>query len=404
MGTRTWDNGLVRFSGRFPDELGPNPLARLLQERRRAGRPLLDLTESNPTRVGLIFPSEVLAEALAEATSAPYEPDPRGLPAARAAIAEHYREAGAPVDPEWIHLTAGTSEGYSFLFKLLADPGDEVLVPVPSYPLLESLARLEGVRPVPYQFRYGSGQGWRLDRTSFDLALTGRTRGVLAVHPNNPTGSYLTDSDRDFLQLSCADRGIPLIVDEVFLDFPLRDGVVPRSTLAAEASGLLFVLDGFSKRLALPQAKLAWIVTAGPPVLVKEALERLDLIADTFLTVGGSIQRAAGRLLAEHPAMAARIVARCRNNLAVVEETCRESGLEPLAVEGGWSVPLRLPEVSDEEAFVTRLLDEHNVLVHPGYFYDFPDPGVVVVSLLPEPSVFGEGIGRLLEASGRWRS
>jgi alanine-synthesizing transaminase len=387
------------FSIRLPHELALNPLSGLLKEKRRAGRPLIDLTESNPTRVGLRFSPEVFAEALAAAANAPYEPDPRGLPEARAAIAEHYGGAGTPIDPEHLHLTAGTSEGYSFLFKLLADPGDEVLVPVPSYPLLESLARLEGVCLSPYRLRYGVGQGWGLDRASFDAALSGRTRAVVAVHPNNPTGSFLSDPDRDFLLAGCADRGIPLIVDEVFLDFPLRDGPAAVSTLAAGGTGLLFVLDGCSKRLGLPQAKLAWIVTAGTPALVTEALERLDLIADTFLTVGGPIQRAAGRLLAEHPSSAARIVARCRENLAAVEALGRGSDIQPLVVEGGWSVPIRLPEETDEEAFVTHLLAERDVLVHPGYFYDFPFPGVVVVSLLPEPALFGEGIARLLEAA-----
>jgi alanine-synthesizing transaminase len=274
-----------------------------------------------------------------------------------------------------------------------------VLVPVPSYPLFESLARLEGVRPHPYRLRHDAATGWRIDPASFDAALSGHTRAVLAVHPNNPTGSYLAAADHDFLQGSCADRGIPLIVDEVFLDFPLRDGVAAPSTLAAEATGLTFVLDGFSKRLALPQAKLAWIVTAGPPALVAEALERLDLVADTFLTVSGPIQRAAGRLLAERSRIGAEVVARCRENLEGLEAACRGSDVEPFGVEGGWSVPLRLPEGTDEEAFVLRLLAEHDLLVHPGYFYDFPAPGIVVVSLLPEPEIFRAGVGRLLEVA-----
>jgi alanine-synthesizing transaminase len=390
----------MRFSGRFPDDLGPNPLARLVAERRRAGRPLLELTESNPTRVGLIFPPDLLAEALAEAAAAPYEPDPRGFLAAREAITGHYQARGAPVEPDRLHLTSGTSEGYTFLFKLLADPGDEVLVPIPSYPLFESLARLEGVRPAPYRLRYGEG-GWRIDPASFDAALSSRTRAVVAVYPNNPTGSYLSAADRDFLLATCADHGVPLIVDEVFLEYPLRDDLLPQTTLAAEPPGLLFVLDGFSKRLGLPQVKLAWIATAGPRAQVEEAMERLDLVADTLLTVSGPIQRAAGRLLAEGGEITARIRSRCRGNLAVLEESCRGSGLEPLAVEGGWSVPLRLPEGFDEEAFVTRMLTEHDLLVHPGYFYDFPSPGFVVVSLLPEPEVFQAGLERLAAATLR---
>jgi aspartate/methionine/tyrosine aminotransferase len=390
------------FSGRLPARFDPNALALLLETKRRVGARLIDLTESNPTRVGLAPGGEEIAAAFADRVIARYEPDPRGLPSARDAVAAYYSERGLAVRPERIVLTASTSEAYAHLFRLLGDPGDEFLVPRPSYPLFEPLAALEAVRLVPYALRYE--RRWTLDPSEVASLVGPRTRGLIVVHPNNPTGSFVDAASADALEALCARRGIALIADEVFGDFALEDAgaaaAARRASFADATRPLAFALSGLSKVAGLPQIKAAWIVAAGPDALVDQALDRLDWIADAFLSVSTPAMRALPRLLAGRHAFRERALARLRENRrALAAGLAARPDVEALPVEGGWCAVLRLPRTRTEEAWALALL-ACDVLVHPGHFYDFPDEAYVVVSLLAEPAAFAEGIGRLVEVAG----
>ncbi len=381
------------FSARSARDRTRNALAIALDRARQSGRVLLDLTESNPTRVGIPYPPDVI-HALADRGSTRYEPSPLGLSRARIAVARTYEHAGVAVDPSAVVLTASTSEAYAFLFKLLCDDGDEVLVPEPSYPLFEHLARLEGVRLVPYPLMY-DGE-WYVDVTALRAAIRGVTRAIVVVHPNNPTGSYLK---RDELEALAA-TGLAIVSDEVFAPYPLADD--PRRVRSAlEASGVLvFALGGLSKMAALPQMKLAWLVVGGPSSLVREALDRLELISDAFLSVNTPVQHAAPVLLASRHLAADAIRARLARNLAEAARLVAGTAVSLLKVEGGWYATLRLPRTESEEAWALRLLREDSVYVHPGHFFDFSEEAYAVTSLLtPEPA-FAEGIARLVARAG----
>jgi aspartate/methionine/tyrosine aminotransferase len=385
----------VKFSGRLP-RLSRNVVSRIAEEERTHHGRLIDLTDTNPTAVGLPYPSD-LFNAFADPRALRYAPDPRGLLEARQAIAgsrPHLKTAASR-----LVLTASTSEAYSLLFKLLCDPGDEVLVPQPSYPLFDLLSRLDGVRPAPYTFAYHGH--WSLDRPTVEAALTARTRAIVVVTPNNPTGSMLSRSDHEWLVEVAAGRQLAIISDEVFADYPLN----PRSdasSLAGESRAMVFVLDGLSKSVGLPQAKLAWIAASGPAQDVDDVLVRMDVIADTYLSVSTPVQLATGRLLAEGRVVRAAIAERLVQNLAVLRAVVGEypavSLLEP---EGGWSAVIRVPSVQSEEEMVIALLRDAHVLVHPGYFFDFPSEAFLVLSLLPEPATFREGVGRVLSRVGK---
>lgn len=376
----------VHFSRRTPSDLRPNRIARARAE----APPRFDLTVSNPTAVGLSYP-EGLLPVLADPAGLTYRPHPRGLAEARHAVADTYRRRGCDIDPDHIVLTASTSEAYAFLFKLLCDPGDAVLVPTPSYPLFEHLAALESVVPRPYLLE--GEAGWRVDPATLptDDPLV---RALVVVHPNNPTGSPVAEADRETLVSLCARHDWALVADEVFLDYPLT-GALP-ATFAGELQALTFTLGGLSKLVGLPQLKLAWIVVSGPPALVEASLERLDIIADTFLSVATPVQLALPTLLQRGAAVREAILARCRDNLAVLEEI-----LEPHVEftlhrpRGGWSAALQVPALRPDEDVALDLLRRDSVGVHPGYFYDFPREGYLVVSLLPEPAIFAEGVRRL---------
>lgn len=375
----------MRFSSRTPADLRPNRIA----EARADHPPAFDLAVSNPTRCGLPYPPELL-RPLAGPDGLVYRPDPRGLPGARAAVCGEIARLGVDVAPDRVLLTASTSEAYAFLFKLLCDPGEAVLTPVPSYPLFEHLARVEGVQALPYHL--DGEHGWRLDLQELAASPPG-VRAVIAVHPNNPTGSYLHPEDALALQELCASRGWGLIVDEVFLDFPLTAAA---RSLAGSRRCLTFVLGGLSKSVGMPQLKLGWIAASGPDGLLLEALDRLEHIADTFLSVGTPVQLALPSVLEQGAVVRHAILERCRGNLATLGELA--DGL--LAVEvvqpgGGWSAVIRFPAVVDEEDLVVALLGD-GVAVQPGYFFDFPRDGYLVLSLLPEPAVFREGVTRVL--------
>jgi aspartate/methionine/tyrosine aminotransferase len=379
-------------SRRLPPELQPNALARAVAAVRGSGAAIADLTESNPTHVGIAYPQDLLAP-LADTAALRYEPQPFGLPAARAAVAADHARRGVSIDPAHVVLTASTSEAYSWLFKLLCDGGDSVLVPRPSYPLFEHLTALEDVHAQPYDLEYHGR--WSINLASL-MTAPERTRAVLAVSPNNPTGSYLSAGELATLAQLCRDRRWALVVDEVFADYPL-DEHGPLTDIATRSDVLAFSLAGLSKCVGLPQLKLAWIVAGGPADARDEALTALELIADSFLSVSTPVQVAAPHLLREGAVVRDAIRQRIRQNLDALRAAVRGfPACEVLRTEGGWSAVLRVPATRREETLVLDLLERDRVLVHPGYFFDFPREAYLVVSLLPPPAVFADASARLL--------
>jgi aspartate/methionine/tyrosine aminotransferase len=384
------------FSTRVPSSLTHNALALALRAAKAASRPLLDLTVSNPTKAGFDYP-DTLLQSLASAQSLVYEPEPFGLSSAREAVVRDYARRGLAVDPERIVLTSSTSEAYSLLFKLLCEPaGDNVLTPTPSYPLFEHLTHLDGVTPVPYALEY-EGR-WVLDDASVENAWTTRTRAVLAVSPNNPTGSCLSRVEQNLLSKVCAARGAALILDEVFTDYRLTTPQPSEEDQRAdgEVPCLTFRLGGLSKSVGLPQAKLGWLSVEGPDVEVREALTRLEFICDAYLSVSTPVQVAAPGLIAHGASMRSQIAERVRGNYSRLRQLIApHPALEVLVAEAGWSAILRVPARTSEEELVLELLDRDNVVVHPGFFFDFPREAFVVVSLLPPARIFEEGITRI---------
>ncbi len=423
----------MNFSHRVPNALDDNPLARALAARRAAGRPILDLTLSNPTQAGLAYPNTEIAEALAEGARQPYEPTPRGLASARVAIANYYAAQhvdypeAQSVDPSRLHLTASTSEAYSLLFKLLGDPGAEILAPAPSYPLIEHLAALDGWIAKSYPLEYvddrdatkrvlpeerraeGSAHYpqdilafkscWRINFEALAAAITPATRALAVIHPHNPTGWLMRGSETAHALLDlCAQHGLALIADEVFLDYPAPEyRACARSFAVHEVSALTFTLGGLSKSCGLPHLKLGWIHVGGPPAFVAQAQARLDFIADAYLSVGTPVQAAAGRLLEIGGGLRAQIAARVEENFSTLTTLEWPAGFQILPREAGWCALLRRPPATDEELLARQLLDRAGVLAHPGYFFDFPDAGWHVISLLPEPKLFRAAVGALRE-------
>jgi aspartate/methionine/tyrosine aminotransferase len=381
------------FSARTRWDRTANRLSRILDEQRRSGAPVLDLTESNPTRAGFMAPADLLA-ALATPASALYEPQPAGLESARRAVAADYARRGISVEPSRILLTASTSEAYAHLFKLLCDPGDAVLVPRPSYPLFDFLATLESVEVHRYPLRW-DGE-WHLSVAALAEAVTPRTRAVVVVHPNNPTGSYLKRDEAHGLLALCAERGLALVADEVFADYALRDDPRRASSAAEEGPALAFALGGLSKSCALPQLKLGWIVASGPRRLRDEALARLEIVADTYLSVSTPVQHAAPAILARLPELQRPIAERLGHHRDLVRARVAGSAATLLEAEGGWYATLRVPATVSEEERTCRLLEAHGVLVHPGFFFDFENEAFLVLSLLPPTETFSAGLDRIL--------
>jgi alanine-synthesizing transaminase len=391
------------FSKRTNWNLDENAHARALRRHREAGKPIFDLTASNPTTSGFRYDDAAILEALRDPASLRYEPDPKGMPTARAAMARYYEEkGGTEVDPEDLLLTTGTSEAYSFLFRLLCEPGDEVLIAHPSYPLVDFLATIQDVKLRPFQFVYD--HGWQIDFHSLREGLGARTRAITVVHPNNPTGHFVGANEAEELSAICAKYDLALIVDEVFLDYELKAGAQKKrrhGTFAANARALTFVLSGLSKIAALPQMKLGWIAASGPAGLVRESMARLEVIADTYLSLNAPLQCALPALLAQSHAMQKQIMARAESNLAELDaRLARQKSVSRLEVEGGWHAVLRVPAVQSDEELAVRLLEERGVLVHPGHFYDFADPGHLVISLLTRNDEFAEGAAELLACAG----
>jgi alanine-synthesizing transaminase len=383
------------FSRRIASDLAANRLAMALAARRAAGRPFIDLTESNPTRAGFDYPADLLAP-LADARALTYAPSPFGLRDAREAVARDYARQRLDVPADRVVLAASTSDAYSMLFKLLADAGDEVLVPRPSYPLFEPLAALDAVEPRAYDLDIHGG--WAVDFSSVERAITPRTRALLVVSPNNPTGSFVTAGELDRLAAICAPRGIAIVADEVFADYELEPGAASRAgRVAARADVLSFSLGGLSKSIGLPQVKLGWIAVAGPEALVRAALERLEHVCDAYLAVSTPVQVAAPALLARGAAIRAQIAQRVAANYGTLKadgDAAASCGV--LRSDAGWYAVLHVPSLEPEEDLVLRLLATDEVLVHPGYFFDFPRESFLVVSLLPPPPSFADGVTRVL--------
>jgi len=426
------------FSERTNWKLARNRFTQALEEVRAGGTKILDLTVSNPTRAGLRYDEAAILRALASPRALDYDPQSKGLLAAREAVASYYRDRsgrggsdvsrnvasdGIDVDPERIVLTTSTSEGYSFVFRLLCNAGDELLVPKPSYPLFEFLADLQDVRLVPYPLIYD--HGWQMDFPSLERAVTQRTRGVVVVHPNNPTGSFVSEGEVELLNSFCRERGLAVIADEVFLDYGLETSGAkaptqaelyrsaesaappkgepappkgnPHRSFTGNAEVLTFTLSGLSKIAALPQMKVAWVVTSGPRELAAEAMGRLEVIADTYLSMNAPMQWAVPALLEQRVGVQRQLLERIRANLAELDrQLAGQEACSRLAVEGGWYAVLRVPVTRSDEELAIELVREKSVLLHPGHFYDFAGDGYLVLSLITCEAEFSEGMGRVL--------
>jgi aspartate/methionine/tyrosine aminotransferase len=380
------------FSSRLNWNAPANPLSKMLDEKRRRGETVLDLTESNPTRAGFRYPQDRILGALSDPRALRYDPDPAGLRVAREAVAEYY---GGVVAPEQILLTASTSEAYAYAFKLLADPGDQVLAPRPSYPLFDFLARLESVELAEYPLVY-DGE-WSIDFAELGRRVSERTRAIVVVNPNNPTGSFLKRAELERLIAVCREHQLAIISDEVFSDYGFEDDTRRVRSLAGIEDVLTFVLSGLSKLVGLPQMKLGWMVAAGPAAERGSAMERLELIADTYLSVGTPVQWAAAPLLGLRGEIQRQIRDRvCANREFLESQIGTGSPWRMLRAEGGWYAILEAPRIHTEEEWVLGVLGEDNVLVQPGFFFDFEQEAYLVVSLLTRPDLLREGVSRIL--------
>jgi len=384
----------VRFSARTAWDVAETRLARALRERRARGLEILDLTASNPTQCGFIYDAAEILRALQDSAALVYDPDPRGMLRARESVCAYYAERGAEVGrdfgPEQIFLTTSTSEAYSWLFRLLCDAGDEVLIAQPSYPLFDFLAQIEDVRLVPYPLVYDDG--WQVDFAGLRERVTSRTRAIAVVHPNNPTGHFTKDAERRELERICAEFGLALVVDEVFLDYAMPE-CGTGSFATGEHPALTFVLSGISKIAALPQMKAAWIAAFGPEPVLRPALARLEVIADTFLSMNAPVQCALPEWLAGSGGIREQIRARTRENLRKLDQTLlRFPAVTRLDVEAGWYAVLRVPALGSDEDLALRLVEERGVSVHPGYFFGFAGDGWMVMSLLTQELEFGRGV------------
>ncbi|MBI2893649.1 MAG: pyridoxal phosphate-dependent aminotransferase [Deltaproteobacteria bacterium] len=390
----TTSDGVLRvFSRRTGWDLAPNRLTLLLEERRRSGAPILDLTESNPTAVWLDVPGDEIRAAISLPGSLLYAPDPMGLPSARAAVAARYG-----IDPGRIVLTASTSEAYSWLFKLLCDPGDEVLAPTPSYPLCEYLAMLESVVVRPYPL--GWDGSWHIELGALEAAIRPTTRAVLVVHPNNPTGAFLKREELRALDAICARHDLAIVSDEVFHEYGLADDDRRAGMVALESGVLSFSMSGLSKQAGLPQLKCGWIVVGGPEEVRSKALERLEMIADTYLSVATPVQVGLARLLELADSIRASIRSRLAKNRASLSRALSAApSVQLLDSEGGWYAVLRVPAIRSEEEWALELLGSQGVLVQPGYFFDFATGGILVLSLLCREDVFTDGALRIARSA-----
>ncbi len=393
---------MQKFSRRTDWNLEKTAYAAALERLRAGGGPVFDLTASNPTTCGFHYERAGILRALSRPECLEYAPDPRGLLIARTAVAEYYAEAtSAQIAAERIFLTTSTSEAYSYLFRLHCDPGAEILIAQPSYPLFEFLADLDDVRLVPYPLFYD--HGWHLDLATLMARITPRTRAVVVVHPNNPTGHFTSQEERRLLESICQEHGLALIVDEVFLDYALDTADAGENAHASFSTGehpvLTYALSGLSKVAGLPQMKAAWIAAFGPERLLEAVIARLEVIADTFLSINAPVQHAMPYLLATRSEVQQQIVQRVRENLATMDrQLAGAPAVSRLAFQGGWYAVLRVPALMSGDALAIRLMERERVVVHPGHFYGFDGDGWIVLSLLPPTAEFAEGIARLIRS------
>lgn len=380
------------FASRTNWDLKTNRLADALARHRSSGRKLLDLAASNPTECGFHYDAPAIVRALCNPSALQYHPEPRGLLSARKAVSEYYAARKNQVSPESLFLTVSTSEAYSYVFSLLCNPGDELLIPTPSYPLFDFLADVNDVKLTRYPLFYD--HGWHIDLHALEQAITPQTRGLILVHPNNPTGHYTKLAEMARLNQICSANKMAVIADEVFLDFALTSTAQP--SFIANQNTLTFTLSGISKIAGLPQMKLAWLAVSGPDNLKREALARLELIADTYLSMNAPIQLAAPVLLQQRPNFQRQLMARVKTNLSELDsQLACQSHVSRLEVEGGWYAVLRMPATRSDEELSIDLLEKHNVYVHPGHFYEFPGEGYLVVSLITREQEFVEGVRRI---------
>jgi aspartate/methionine/tyrosine aminotransferase len=383
------------FAERTNWNLAGNRLSETLARHRASGKRLYDLTGSNPTECGFVYDSEIILGALQNPAALRYEPNPKGLESTRLAVTEYYSARGVAISAEDIVLTTSTSEAYSFVFRLLCNPGDELLIPAPSYPLFGFLADILDVKLVRYPLIYD--HGWQIDLHSLQQALTARTRGVIVVNPNNPTGHFVKAGELAKLNEICAAGELALIADEVFLDFPLTND--KPASFAGNKGALTFAMSGLSKIAGLPQMKMAWLVASGPEELKKLALEKLEIIADTFLSPNAPVQLATPTFLEQRGGFQKQVMSRVKNNLAELDrQLAGKASCRRLALEGGWYAVLRVPASRSDEDLAVELLSDQDVYVHPGHFFDFANEGYLVLSLIGGERDFAEGFRRLLLA------
>jgi alanine-synthesizing transaminase len=385
------------FAERTNWNLGPNQLSKALDKHRTTGRRLLDLTISNPTKCGFLFDEQRILAALSNPAVFRYEPNPRGMEGTRKAVADYYSGRSEKIDLNDMFLTTSTSEAYSFVFRTLCNPGDEILIPEPSYPLFSFLADIQDVKAASYPLVYDQGPegGWRIDFRALEKAIRSRTRGVIVVHPNNPTGHFTKADEVARLNEICSVRELALIADEVFLDFSLG-GEPPRS-FAANDGALTFTMSGLSKIAGLPQMKAAWLIVSGPEPAKSRALERLEVIADTYLSMNTPVQLAVPVLLDQRRDFQSQAMDRVRNNLAEMDKQLKtQDSCSRLTIEGGWYAALHVPATRSDDDLAIELLTACDVYVHPGHFYDFASEGHLVVSLITPQLEFAEGMKRLL--------
>jgi alanine-synthesizing transaminase len=379
------------FAKRTYWNLSPNRLSEALAAHRAAGKPLVDLTVSNPTECGFEYDNDAILGALSDPAALHYEPNPKGMESARRGVAGYYSDRGEDVSVEDIFLTTSTSEAYSYVFRTLCDPGDELLIPSPSYPLFDFLADIQDVRLVRYPLLYD--HGWQIDFHAMEQAITPRTRGMIVVNPNNPTGHFTKAAEMGKLNALCVSRGLAIIADEVFLDFSLGEN--RQLSFVANSAAVTFTFSGLSKICGLPQMKAAWLVVSGPREQKKEVLQRLEVIADTYLSLNAPVQLAMPRFLEQRRRFQSQVLARTKNNLAELDRQLgKQSAITRLSVEGGWCVVLRAPATRPDEELAIHLLD-CGVFVHPGHFYEFAGEGYLVLSLLVAESEFAGGMKKL---------
>jgi alanine-synthesizing transaminase len=385
------------FSSRLSWNPSTNRITRHIEALKQSGVELVDLTETNPTAAGFDNDAAAVCSAISHPSILEYHPNPRGLIPARQAVVDYYRHHGKDVDIETVFLTASTSESYACLFKLLCDPGDTVLAPQPSYPLFDFLAGLEAIHLEAYRMRYLPDSGWQLDIEQIQSLTTPRTRAIILVNPNNPTGSYVRPHERDQLTRWCRDHDLALIVDEVFLDYGSAESPLASLSTAGNSGALTFTLSGISKILGLPQFKLGWIQVSGPPPLCVSACNNLEMISDTYLSASTPVQVALPDLMAQRDFFQKQVLSRIEANETYLSAACdRLTTGRRLQREGGWTAVIAMQNGISDEEMVCELLDLDHVLVHPGYFYDFEEDGCVVISLLTRPDQLMTGIDRLV--------